>query len=254
MFPDSFPTISFTPIKSKRAFEEISAEIKGLVFQGILKPGDKLPSETELARQFRVGRQTVREALRLLELSGIIAIQKGSNGGPVIKDRILATISSLMHDAFHMKKISIEELTVARCEFEKVVLKYVIDTIEESDIKSLHDNIDKAKQKLGNNMLAIEEHIEFHILLAKASKNHLFVIVMASIMALLRALLCQVEENLESANDDVGYTERIIKSRNTLAYHEGILDAIIEKKQDEAFQLLQQHLQEVKNRLEPFIK
>ena len=66
--------ILFAPIKSTRTFEEISLGIKRLIFKGALKPGDKLPSETELARQFNVGRQTVREALRLLELSSLILI------------------------------------------------------------------------------------------------------------------------------------------------------------------------------------
>lgn len=57
----------FTPIQSKKIFEEISTEIKKLIFKGTLKPPDKLPSEIELARQFNVGRQTVREGLRLFD-------------------------------------------------------------------------------------------------------------------------------------------------------------------------------------------
>jgi len=57
----------FKPIRGKRTFEEISSEIKRLIFDGVLKPGDKLPSEIELAKMFAVGRQSVREALRLLE-------------------------------------------------------------------------------------------------------------------------------------------------------------------------------------------
>lgn len=71
----------FEPFKNnKRAFEEVSSSIKSLIFKGILQPGDKLPSEGELANQFNVGRQTVREALRILELSGFIKVQKGFGG------------------------------------------------------------------------------------------------------------------------------------------------------------------------------
>jgi len=55
----------FTPVENKRTFEEVSSKIKALVFEGVLKPGDKLPSEAQLAKQFKVGRQTVREALRI---------------------------------------------------------------------------------------------------------------------------------------------------------------------------------------------
>ena len=58
----------FEPLRTKRAFEEISAEIKRLIFSDKLKPGDRLPSEIELAGQFGVSRHTIREALRGLEI------------------------------------------------------------------------------------------------------------------------------------------------------------------------------------------
>ena len=95
----------FRPIKLRRAFDEISGEIKRLIFKGILKPGDRLPSESELASHFGVGRQTIREALRLLELSGFISMQKGGAGGPLVVDTILNTISNSFLDAFQMGRI-----------------------------------------------------------------------------------------------------------------------------------------------------
>ena len=185
--------ISFNPIKSKRTFEEISTEIKSLLFKGILKPGDKLPSEIELARQFSVGRQTVREALRILELSGFITIQKGSAGGPIIEDTVFNTISNSFLDAFLMKKITPEELTVARLETEKAVLHYVINNADESDIKSLQDNIAQAKKKADANIRPFRDNIEFHKLLAKASKNQIFVLIVESVMAVVADFFSRLE-------------------------------------------------------------
>ena len=78
----------FQPIKNERTFEKVSTRIKRLIFDGVLKPGDRLPSEMELAHQFDVGRQTIREALRILELSGFITVQKGGSGGPLIPGRL----------------------------------------------------------------------------------------------------------------------------------------------------------------------
>ena len=52
----------FKPIESKRAFEEVAEQVKGLIYSGTLKPGDKLPCERELAAQFNVARMVVREA------------------------------------------------------------------------------------------------------------------------------------------------------------------------------------------------
>ena len=234
---NSVNKISFSPIKSPRTFEGISSEIKRLIFKGILRPGDKLPSEIELARQFNVGRQTVREALRILELSGFITIQKGSAGGPIIEDTIFNTISNSFLDAFLMKKITPEELTVARLETEKAVLHYVLNNADDSDIKSLQDNIAQAKKKADANIRPFRDNIEFHKLLAKASKNQIFVLIVESVMAVVADFFSRLEPEFE-------VSKRVIES------HENILNAIISKKRDEAITLLEKDLREVGKRFQ----
>ncbi len=243
----------FSPIKSKRTFEEVSSNIKRLIFDGVLKPGDRLPSEIELAHQFSVSRETVREALRILELSGFITVQKGGSGGPLIKDTIIHTISDLFLDAFRMEKISIEELTIARLEIEKMVLNHVMDNADASDIESLKQNLKAAQKRIEDNLMANEENIEFHNLLAKASKNHVFVIVIGSIAAVLRNLLSRLSPDMGTTGDPAGYDESILMSGNAVRYHEDILSAIIEKRRDDAIELLEQHLIEVSNRLKTLI-
>jgi len=232
--------VLFNRIKSKRTFEEVSAEIKKLIFEGTLKPGDRLPSEIELARQFGVGRQTIREALRLLELSGFITIQKGVMGGPIIADTILNALSNSLLDAIQMKKITIYELTIARLEIEKVVLSYAIKNADDSDIKILEENIHKAKKKIEDGIQAFDENIQFHRLLAKTSKNHVFSIMMEPIMAVVADFLSRFEQDLEH-------------SKKVIAAHEEILNAITEKRNEKALSLLEDHLLEVRDRLQVFI-
>ena len=230
----------FDPIKRTRTFEDVSDKIKQLIFDDVLKPGEKLPSEAQLALQFGVGRQTVREALRLLETSGFINIHRGGGGGPIIKDTIFNRISDLFLDAFRIKKITLPELTVARLEIEKVVLNYVIDNADESDIRSLQKNVAEARKKIDNNIAATEENIQFHTLLAQASKNHVFFIVVESIMAVVADFLSRIGPEVET-------------SENVVSFHEDIVEAIAEKKRTKAIKLLEQHLLEVRNRLKPFI-
>jgi DNA-binding FadR family transcriptional regulator len=122
---------------------------------------------------------------------------------------------------------------------------------EKSDIRSLQDNVVRARKKVDGNILATEENIQFHELLAKASKNHVFVIVAGSILAVLRELLSRLTLNLKTSNDAVGYNDEVLKSKNAVGYHEDILNAIIEKRRDEAIHLLERHLLEVRNRLRP---
>lgn len=228
--------VLFNPVKGRRTFEEVSSEVKKLVIQGVLKPGDKLPPEIELANQFNVGRQTIREALRILELSGFIKVQKGYGGGPIVKNTISNRITSLLLDAFQMEKVSLEELTVARFKIEKIVLEDVIDCADDHDIDALKENVMKARNKSKMKMMATEENIAFHNLLAKASKNHVFVIVVASISALLEDLLSRLKP-------DLGV------SRQAVLSHEQILNAVIRKDMAGAVQCLQEHLLAVRNRM-----
>ncbi len=250
----SNPKTVFTPVKSPRTFEEVSNQIKKLIFDGVFKPGDKLPSEIEIAQQFNVGRQSIREALRILELSGFITIQKGGGGGAVIKDTISSTISELFLDAFQLEKITIEELTIARFEIEKIVLKYAIENADNSDIESLRKNIREAREKIKNNVLVVDENIRFHKLLARASKNHLFVIVVEAVTTAIRHFMSGLGPDSESSDSEKWYAENMMNSKNTLAYHEDILNAVIEKKLDLAIDILENHLLEVKGRLQPLTR
>ena len=222
----------FTPIESKRTFEEISSKVKNLIFDGTLKPGDRLPSEQELAKQFGVGRQSVREALRLLELSGFVSIQKGYGGGPVVKDTISTQIRNLYLDAFRMEKITVEEFTTARSVIEKAILNEVIDKADERDIKRIQANIAEAQELVANKKLATDENFDFHALLARASKNKVFIILEKSINAIHR--------NLRSRS-----TADYKTTRNALKAHQNILDAIINKDREKAIRLLDKHILDV---------
>lgn len=222
----------FTPIESKRTFEEISSKVKALVFEGTLKPGDRLPSEQELAKQFGVGRQSVREALRLLELSGFVSIQKGYGGGPIVQDTISTRIRNLYLDAFRLEKITVAEFTSARMAIEKAILNEVIDKADKSDIKRIRVNLAKAQELIADKKLATDENFDFHALLARASKNKVFMILEKSINA--------IHKNLRRRSVvDFRTTHNAVKA------HQKILDAIMKKDRVKALKLLERHILDV---------
>lgn len=239
----------FKPIKSPRTFEAVSAEIKKMILSGNFNPGDKLPPEAEIASQFGVGRQSVREALRILELSGFVVINKGGGGGVIVKDRISSAISNLFLDAFRFEKTSLEELTAARLEIEKIVLKYAVENAEEDDVLALRKNLALAREKIEKDTIIIDENIQFHQILAKASKNNLFVIVVGAITATVRHCMSQISSNLNGSGHEAELSEQIIQSNKTLAYHEDIIAAVEERNKEKATATLESHLLEVKNRL-----
>ncbi len=134
-----------------------------------------------------------------------------------------------------------------------MVLNHVMDNADASDMEGLKQNVMAAQTKIEGNRMANEENIDFHNLLARASKNHVFVIVVGSIAAVLRNLLSRLSPDVGTTGDPAGYDEGILVSGNAVRYHEDILNAIIEKRRDDAMELLEQHLIEVSNRLKTLI-
>jgi GntR family transcriptional regulator, transcriptional repressor for pyruvate dehydrogenase complex len=216
----------FEPVKNKRTFEEVSGRIKELIFNGTLEPGQQLPSEQALARLFRVGRQSVREALRVLELSGFIQIRSGAKGGATIQSTMLSKLSRLFLETTKLHKVSLEDCFTARRAIEVSVLDLAIQNAEDEDVDILRANIVAARKRLLTGEPAYEENIGFHRLLAKASRNHTFEIVMESILA--------VFADLKSRYTSVELNE----SRGIVDLHEAIVDALMAKKKVDAFAAL----------------
>ena len=219
----------FKSVKRQRAFEEISLKIKELIFEGVLKSGDKLPSEGDLAKQFNVSRQTVREALRILELSGLIVVKKGFGGGTVIKNNISGRIVSLLSDAFRMEKVSADEFTAARLTIERAIFNEAVDNADDRDIENLRKNIDRAKNLIAKNEMAADLNFEFHSLLADASKNKVFIILERAVNA--------IPHDIRSRR-----TADIKTSETAVRAHEKILGALVRKEREKAISLLERHI------------
>ncbi|HZU16950.1 MAG TPA: GntR family transcriptional regulator, partial [Candidatus Dormibacteraeota bacterium] len=74
-------SFEFTRVRPARVSNEVVAQIREAIFSGRYQPGDRLPTERELSRQFGVSRVTVRDALRALEAAGLIEVRVGGQGG-----------------------------------------------------------------------------------------------------------------------------------------------------------------------------
>lgn len=233
--------ILFEEFKSQRTFEGISNKIKDLIVQGHLKPGDKLPSENELAQRFHVGRQTIREALRYLELSGFIQVKRGGQGGPVIANTILDRLKDGLLDALQMKDVSLTNITQVRSELENLILRHAHHHHDHQDIDELRKNISRAQEKIDNGQQAFEENVQFHIILARASKNPVYALLMKVVMAI-------VSDSLRILTPDLTISKRVVDS------HRVLLQALLNKDLDQAESILKEHLSEVDFRLEETLR
>ncbi len=219
----------FEPVEQQRTYQNIAERIKKAIFDGEVKPGDKLPPELELARQFHVGRQTIREALRILEISGFITIRVGSNGGSIIENTVLSKLGDSFLNAIKMEEVTLNDIAKARLEVERSIIRYVIENAKEEDIEALQQNLRKAKARLNQSLPVTLINVEFHKLLAKASRNPIFVIVMEAIMAF-------GIEYLSRSNITLG------QSRKSYEEHLHIVEAIRSKDGERAARLIEDHI------------
>lgn len=170
----------FREIQTSRVFEDICEQIRRQLASGQLKPGEKLPGERDLAAAFNVGRPAVREALRTLEISGIVSIQKGARGGAFICEGNTQIMTKALRDFMLLGRISIDNLREARIQIWGVVVKLACQrgTPEDFDAIERHLEYINGLDDLKARAVAA---LELFSLIAAASHNEVFVLLMDSL-------------------------------------------------------------------------
>lgn len=181
--------LEFRPIKTPRAFEEIATQIRKELSNRRLRAGDRLPAERALAQQFGVSRNTLREALRSLENAGLLRLQKGATGGAFVRESTGDAIVTGLRDMFHLGAIAPEHLTEARVLIESSVVRVACERATPADIAALWANIaaaEKAARDKTDFYAQAALHLDFHRVLARATKNPLMEIVMEALVDVMQ--------------------------------------------------------------------
>jgi len=182
-------TPEFRRIRTQRAFEEIAEQIRGELVSRRLRAGDRLPAERALAEQFGVSRNTLREALRSLENSGLLRLQKGATGGAFVRESTGDAIITGLRDMFHLGAIRPAHLTEARVMIESIAVRVACERATPEDIDALNANIASAERAAREKIDFYHQaaiHLEFHRILARATKNPVMVIVMEALIDVMQ--------------------------------------------------------------------
>ena len=181
------PTL-FNKLVVKRSFEEVVARIREQIGRGALREGDRLPAERELATQFGVSRNTVREALRALENAGVVQLKKGVTGGAFIHSGSAAALTNALADLYRLGSVSPAQLTEARLILGREVARLACDRRDESDMRALEDNVRRTQEAAtrGDHAARANTNIEFHELLAAASKNPILIALTNALVEMTR--------------------------------------------------------------------
>lgn len=195
--PDSEKTITFETLRVRRLSEVIENYIKGLIMNKTVLPGQRLPTEKEISRQFGVSVVTVREALRGLESFGFIEKKKGKGGGIFVTKASSNPIMSTLRTFMASREFSTTHLAEVRKMLEPSTAKLAAVRITASELKTIEKNIALCESKIKRLKLHFNEkdfyevgdgNVEFHRLIAEATHNPLLILMMDYAMDFLSSL------------------------------------------------------------------
>lgn len=232
--------VTFKPIHTRRAFEEICDSIRRQLALGTLKPGDKLPPERDLAAQLGVSRNVLREALRSLEMAGVLRLQKGVKGGAFIREGDTSRMNDVMRDMLSLGTISVGELSEARIEILESVVRMACRNANKADFDALDRNVERteAATREGRLLERVEDSREFYRLLATATGNKVLAMIVHSVTEIhMRFIYAKVASSGVS-------TPRLVEKRRAF------IAAMREGDVSRATRLMRSHLESVHRMLE----
>ena len=226
------PDSAFRPVRTQRAFEAVSDQIRRQVADGTLQPGHRLPGELELSEQFKINRSAVREALRSLEGAGVVETRTGVNGGVFIKHSTTEGIAQAVRDMVGLGQVPTASVIEARIELTNVAIRLACERATPQELVAIEADIDYHTEqfRLGTGSRNTRLLGEFYRLLARATHNEVIVMLVDSLSEIVRTLLARIDPKPR---------EDMISVRRTVLRHIRAGDA---KKACAAMTAHQQHL------------
>lgn len=228
----------FEPYKSRRAFEHIAEQIKAAILSGQLNSGDRLPSEREMAKQFQVGRVSIREAFRMLETMGFVEIRKGSTGGAFVRSGDFEGMASIILDRLLLKGTTHDMMIAARISLETAAIGLAAEHADVQDLEKIYKNVKDSKEIIGAQLsqVVVARMINFHVLIAEASHNVPLIIFVQTMMEWATRRL----ERWVPSPEEQEFSH---------ASHKKMYEAIKARDKARAGGLMKKHIQEVGNLL-----
>lgn len=161
----------FSPVSVGRISEVIVEQMRLLIREGKLVPGDRLPSERSLCGRFGVSRVTVREALRVLEAGGLVEIRVGARGGAFVTKPSSERVGVGLAELMTLTPMTASDVTEARMVFELGILPLVVERATEEDIADLRVLVEQGLSALENGSYTMAMSAAFHVRVASSTHN-----------------------------------------------------------------------------------
>ena len=150
-----------------------------------LRPGDLLPPERAMLETYETGRGTLREALRLLEFQGVIALKPGPGGGPILMNPAAAHLASSLQLLMQLNQAPYRDVVAARAALEPVVSRLAAERIDAESLAELAGSVARMRENLGDRDWFRDSGRRFHNVIAWSSGNVLFAYLVDALLGML---------------------------------------------------------------------
>lgn len=218
------------PVKKIRLYESIVKQIQNLINEGELHPGQKLPSERELASELNVSRTSIREALRALEMMGYLESKVGVGGGTYIKEITLKNIISPFSKMLLKNDDFIVELLEVRLFLEIESSRLAAMRRTNKDLENMQKGISQMEDEIQLGGSGLNGDNAFHTAISEAADNRVlqqFVYMCGDVLEVER------EEHLLTQEGE---------PQKALSDHKKILEAIKKSDEEKAQNLMRNHI------------
>lgn len=222
---------NFSQIVVESPVDKIIRQIRDSISSGQLKPGDRLPSERKLSDKLGVGRTHLRDALRKLEVYGIVKTLP--QNGTIVSGLGLPALEGLISGMLDLESNDFKSLVETRVILETNIVKLAAQNRSENDILEIEKALDAHRLKIEANEVAVEEDFLFHLKIADASKNS----VLKSLMLIITPDIMLYFKKHNVCGDG--------RSETAIEQHESLLQHIINKDSESAGLCLSMHLADI---------
>jgi len=200
--------ISFAPIKVHRTFEAVIERIIDAIDAKGLGEGDRLPNEKEMTALLEVSRPTLRQALRILENSGVLRIKPGQAGGVFVASGMIpldVVGKNIAHEADH-----VAELIATRRLLEPIVYHLAAEHATREEFDRIEDTIRLMELHIADPIMVWRADGMFHRRIAHAARNPILLRTMSGIYRQLNPLRGALESKEPQARHMIGVHSRLL--------------------------------------------
>jgi GntR family transcriptional repressor for pyruvate dehydrogenase complex len=221
-------------VRKTKVYHEIVDQIQELIAAGRIKPGDRLPPERELAELFKASRNSVRDAIRVLEQMGLIESRQGD--GTYVRSVSAEELAEPLALMLLQSRTQMRELWEVRRVLEPALAGFAAARITDEELDELDMVLETQRRKVEAGFIPLEEDTAFHNGIAEAARNTVMLRALDTLVDLLR----QSRERSLQQHDRPAYS---------LAGHRRILAALHRRDPEGARSEMLRHLHDIEERV-----